>query len=263
MRLLASTALALALAAGASAAMAQNNDDAHGHHEHGSGKGGNGGGGQKGGNGGAPQARVQGQQFQGAQQQFHHEGGQGGQQWQGRVEERRHFEGGAVGGQHFQGPVEDRRRFDGGVVAGPNGSQVDQRRHFEGGAGVGQPFNGGRSGQWRGAPDRFGFHEHGLRGRDQGRGWYQAGEYRQHFQAERRFRVGFFARPSGWYYRSWGYGMFLPWGWFAPEYYLDWQDYGLPPPPIGCEWVREGPDAVLVDIWTGEVLSVYSGLFYY
>jgi len=33
-------------------------------------------------------------------------------------------------------------------------------------------------------------------------------------------------------------------------------------PPVGCEWVRVGSDALLVDIWTGEVLSVEYGLFW-
>jgi hypothetical protein len=36
----------------------------------------------------------------------------------------------------------------------------------------------------------------------------------------------------------------------------------LPARRSGCEWVREGSDAVLVNIWTGEVLSVASGVFW-
>jgi Ni/Co efflux regulator RcnB len=56
--------------------------------------------------------------------------------------------------------------------------------------------------------------------------------------------------------------MFLPFGWYQPDYYLDWAGFGLPAPPIGCEWVREGADAVLVDVYTGEILSVYQGVFY-
>lgn len=62
--------------------------------------------------------------------------------------------------------------------------------------------------------------------------------------------------------RSWSYGDRLPWGWFGASYYLNWGAYGLPLPPIGCEWVRVGSDALLVDIWSGEVLSVYYGLFW-
>ena len=273
MRFLSTAALALTLAASGSAAMAdpQNNGEPNGHHER---QGGNGG--QHGGNGGGqPQAHVQSQQFSGGQRYQRAQGGNGGQPWQGG--ERRFqgqsgpaWQGGerriqGQNGQAWQGG-EQHRRFEGGAVAGqpfnggPNAGVAD--RHLPGAPFVEQERNGGRQGQWRGG-DQFGFREHGLRGRDEGRSWYQAGAFRPHFQAERRFRVGFFGRPSGWYYRSWAFGMFLPWGWYAPEYYLDWAAYGLPPPPIGCEWVRQGPDAVLVDIWTGEVLSVYSGLFYW
>ena len=84
------------------------------------------------------------------------------------------------------------------------------------------------------------------------------------YRAPARFRFGGYrSYPTGWGFRAWNYGDFLPWGWFAPQYYLSWSDYGLPPPPIGCEWVAEGPDAVLVDVWTGQVLSVYRGVFYW
>jgi hypothetical protein len=33
-------------------------------------------------------------------------------------------------------------------------------------------------------------------------------------------------------------------------------------PPIGCEWIRVGRDALLVDIWSGEILSVYYDMFW-
>ena len=88
--------------------------------------------------------------------------------------------------------------------------------------------------------------------------------FARQYQAQRRYRFsGYRSFPSGWSYRSWSFGDFLPWGWYAPDYYVSWADYGLPAPPIGCEWVAEGPDAVLVDIWTGEVLSVYQGVFWW
>jgi Ni/Co efflux regulator RcnB len=106
------------------------------------------------------------------------------------------------------------------------------------------------------------FHQHALRSQDQGRSYYSRGAFQAHVVVTNRFHVGGWSRPSGWYYRPWAYGMFLPFGWFGPAYYLNWGIYDLPPPPIGCEWVRQGPDAVLVDIWTGEILSVYSGVFY-
>jgi Ni/Co efflux regulator RcnB len=69
--------------------------------------------------------------------------------------------------------------------------------------------------------------------------------------------------PQGFYRHSWVYGEVLPFGWYTPNYYInDWDYYGLEPAPYGCEWVREGSDAVLVDVYTGRVLSVEYGLFY-
>ena len=104
---------------------------------------------------------------------------------------------------------------------------------------------------------------HSPRTRDAGRAPYDASALPRVFQATRHFSVAPYHYPGGWYYRSWAYGDFLPWGWFAASYYLDWASYGLPPPPVGCEWVQEGTDALLVDVWTGEVLSVEPGIFYW
>lgn len=62
--------------------------------------------------------------------------------------------------------------------------------------------------------------------------------------------------------RAWSFGDYLPYGWYSPSYYLDAWRYGLPQPPIGCEWVRVGDNALLVDVWSGQVLSVYYDLFW-
>lgn len=62
--------------------------------------------------------------------------------------------------------------------------------------------------------------------------------------------------------RSWSFGDYLPGGWYSTAYYLDWYRYGLPNPPVGCEWVRVGDNAILVDVWSGQVLSVYYDLFW-
>lgn len=101
-----------------------------------------------------------------------------------------------------------------------------------------------------------------MRDRDRGRGWYDERRWQRSYHAPRRFRAPAYRPPSGWYARNWGYGDFLPRGWFGSSYYLNWGTYGLGLPPIGTEWVRVGPDALLVDIWTGRVLSVYYGLFW-
>lgn len=82
------------------------------------------------------------------------------------------------------------------------------------------------------------------------------------YHVTRRFHYRPYNYPRGWYQQNWGYGQFLPYGWYDQQYYLDWNYFGLPNPPIGCEWVRVGNDALLVDVWSGEVLSVSSGLFW-
>ena len=60
----------------------------------------------------------------------------------------------------------------------------------------------------------------------------------------------------------WSFGDYLPGGWYGQSYYLDAYEYGLPYPPAGCEWVRVGDDAILVDVWSGQVLSVMYDLFW-
>jgi Ni/Co efflux regulator RcnB len=171
------------------------------------------------------------------------------QQWNGR-------RGGAGFNGQANGEVPHwNSRRDGAGFNGQANGQVQQWNGQRGGAGF-----AGRTGVRAG----FGFQQHGLRGRDQGRGYFSANSFARRYHAERRFRFGGYRyRPNGWYFRTWNYGDFLPTGWFGSDYYLDWADYGLPPPPVGCEWIAQGPDAVLVDVWTGEVLSVYSGVFYW
>ena len=71
-------------------------------------------------------------------------------------------------------------------------------------------------------------------------------------------------RPQpGYYYRQWGYGDRLPYGWFSSRWYItDYYDYDLPAPPYDYMWVRVGPDALLVDIYTGQVVEAEYGVFY-
>lgn len=78
------------------------------------------------------------------------------------------------------------------------------------------------------------------------------------------WRGGFWRGPPGWYYHSWYYGQYLPYGWFASEWWInDYWDYDLPVPPYGYEWVRNGPDALLINVYTGFVAEVVPGIFYY
>lgn len=99
--------------------------------------------------------------------------------------------------------------------------------------------------------------------RDRNRPRYDERRYPHFFSFQQRFRLPYYAAPFGYYDYEWGYGDYLPWGWYGPNYWLEnWWDFGLPPPPIGCEWVRVGRDAVLIDTFDGRVLSVARLLFW-
>ena len=61
-----------------------------------------------------------------------------------------------------------------------------------------------------------------------------------------------FAYPPGWAYRQWAVGMALPAIFLTQVYwYADWAALGLAPPQAGFQWVRYGPDLLLVDVNTG------------
>ncbi|HWW24776.1 MAG TPA: RcnB family protein, partial [Caulobacter sp.] len=130
---------------------------------------------------------------------------------------------------------------------------------------------GDRNGGWdrgpgrgdQGRPDygRPGQNGH-WRDRDNDRQRYDQRRYQPSYRATQRYRVPAYRYPRGFYARRWAFGDYLPGGWYGSPYYLDAWRYGLPYPPIGCEWVRVGDDAVLVDVWSGQVLSVYYDLFW-
>lgn len=72
-----------------------------------------------------------------------------------------------------------------------------------------------------------------------------------------------FVYPPGWAYRRWAAGAILPPLFLVPEYYfMDWVDLGLPPPPPGTQYVRYGPDLLLVDVSSGQIVDVIPDVFY-
>jgi Ni/Co efflux regulator RcnB len=88
-------------------------------------------------------------------------------------------------------------------------------------------------------------------------------ELRRNFTAPRRFHNGAYVRPAGWYAHRWVYGERLPAGWYARDYWIvNVSLFGLVYPPDGFEWIRVGEDALLVDIYTGEVIRVEYGVFF-
>ena len=129
-----------------------------------------------------------------------------------------------------------------------------------------------RPSSWQGAaPGAYG--RPAPSARDTGRTWGRdpradrAGadrhEWRYRGQVHPGFRVAPFRYPGGWGYRSWRIGERLPFLFLTSYYFLDAYAYDLPPAPYGCRWVRYGPDALLVNVYTGEVEDVIYGVFYW
>jgi len=81
-------------------------------------------------------------------------------------------------------------------------------------------------------------------------------------QAIARVHAPAFNYPNGYHYQRWSIGARLPGIFYSPNYYYGgWSALGLQAPPPGYEWVRYGPDMVLVNIDTGEVEDVVYGVF--
>jgi hypothetical protein len=78
-----------------------------------------------------------------------------------------------------------------------------------------------------------------------------------------RVHINPFIYPNGWAYRQWAVGAVLPPLFLSPDYYYpEWAQLGLEPPPPGDQWVRYGPDLLLVDTTTGQVVDGAYGVFY-
>jgi hypothetical protein len=77
------------------------------------------------------------------------------------------------------------------------------------------------------------------------------------------FRVGSYYDPFGWGYRRVNIGFTLYSGYYSRNYWLDdpWQ-YRLPPVYGPYRWVRYFDDAVLVDVYSGQVVQVIRDFFW-
>jgi Ni/Co efflux regulator RcnB len=137
----------------------------------------------------------------------------------------------------------------------------------------GRDYQQGRD-DWRNRDDGRRDYNDGWRDRD-ARGWRDDGRGRQArprydrryypptFRPARRYHGPSYRAPPGFYARSWVFGEILPRGWYEPRYrILDWWAFGLPPPPLGFDWVRVGDDAVLVDEFDGRIVQVALNLFW-
>ena len=89
------------------------------------------------------------------------------------------------------------------------------------------------------------------------------GQFSWHGHNFNRVHGNPFIYPPGWAYRRWAVGALLPPLFLARSYwYADWAGLGLAPPPPGFQWVRYGPDLLLVDVTTGQVSEVIPDVFY-
>jgi Ni/Co efflux regulator RcnB len=89
------------------------------------------------------------------------------------------------------------------------------------------------------------------------------GNFQRNVQAQRRFQAGGWRAPPGYFYRRWSYGQVLPGLYLSQNYWItNWFAYGLFAPPPGLVWVRYGPDVLLVDRYTGQIVQVRYGIFY-
>ncbi len=88
------------------------------------------------------------------------------------------------------------------------------------------------------------------------------GYYGHHFQTDRIYHVGPYHAPPDFVYRRWVVGAILPPPFWGRDYWLsDYWLFGLDIPPVGYEWVRYGPDALLIDTNNGSVVQVVYGMF--
>lgn len=75
-------------------------------------------------------------------------------------------------------------------------------------------------------------------------------------------RAGAFRYPVGYSYRRWAIGGLLPRAFLVPAYYYSgYVALGLMAPQAGYQWVRYGPDIILVNLRTGNVVDIRYGVF--
>lgn len=183
--------------------------------------------------------------------------------------DRARFRGDGRYGQPAGQPRDDRQSRDdrrGGDDRRGDGGRDNDRRDWNG---RGDNDRGGwdrRDGDrrdWNG-PDRNGrdWDRRGDGRRDDHRRW-ERGRYPPSYFSSHRYRDPWRA-PRGFYLRTWSFGEFYPRTWFGDGYWISdaWR-YDLPLPPPGFEWVRSGPDALLIDRFSGRIVQVVRDVFWY
>lgn len=77
------------------------------------------------------------------------------------------------------------------------------------------------------------------------------------------FSLGFYSDPFGWGYSPFSIGWRMWPSYYSNRYWLNdpWQ-YRLPYAPPGTRWIRYYDDAILVDMWSGQVVDVIYDFFW-
>jgi len=98
------------------------------------------------------------------------------------------------------------------------------------------------------------------------RSWRNNRQYDwQHWRQRNRsvFHLRPYRDPYGWAYRLFSIGWRLWPQYYASSYWVgDPSMYRLPQAPPGTRWIRYYNDALLVDMWTGEVIDVIPNFFW-
>jgi len=89
---------------------------------------------------------------------------------------------------------------------------------------------------------------------------YDWHRYRHHHRSI--FHLGFYYDPFGYGYSPFNIGYRLQPAYYGQNFWFDPSMYGLPYPPPGTQWVRYWNDAVLVDVYSGEVVDVIRDFFW-
>ncbi len=81
-------------------------------------------------------------------------------------------------------------------------------------------------------------------------------------QSHPQFAAGPYYWPQGYGYMRYSIGDSFPQQFWLQQYFInDVADYGLQPPPPGYQWVRFGPDLMLVNLGSGAIAQVAYGAF--
>lgn len=181
---------------------------------------------------------------------------------------------GGWGGQRFEGrgnpapqaEVQMQQQANGyrGYRGGYQGQQQVQRRNWNG-----QPGNWNRQGgdyrqrvveqqQRYGQANRWAGNTWNRDWRNDRR--YDWRDYRNEHRSI--FRLGIYYDPFGYGYQQFNIGYRLAPVYFGEQFWIDPAMYELPYPPPGTQWIRYWNDAVLVDMYSGEVVDVIHGFFW-